>query len=106
MRPVVSSTDLDSISLEESIAGFAALADPIRLDIVKRLAACDERCVCDLLTDSGLAPNLLSYHLGVLRKAGLIRAKRRGRWMDYRIVPEALERLAASLPRVRGEDAT
>lgn len=103
---MISSTDLDSISLEESVAGFAALADPIRLDIVKRLAACDERCVCDLLRDSGVAPNLLSYHLGVLRKAGLIRAKRRGRWMDYHLVPEALERLAASLPGAGGEDGT
>jgi len=54
--------------------------------------------VCELLRDSGVAPNLLSYHLGVLRKAGLITAQRRGRWMDYRLVPEALERLVASLP--------
>jgi len=103
---VISSTDVDSISLEESVAGFAALADPIRLDIVKRLAACDQRCVCDLLSDSGVAPNLLSYHLGVLRKAGLIKAKRRGRWMDYRLVAEALERLAGSLPASAGKDGT
>jgi len=86
------------MTLEESVTGFAALADPIRLDIVRRLAACDERCVCDLLRDSGVAPNLLSYHLGVLRRAGLIAVKRRGRWMDYRLVREALERLAAALP--------
>lgn len=104
MRPVISSTDLDSISLEQSVACFSALADPIRLDIVKRLAACDERCVCDLLRDTGVAPNLLSYHLGVLRRAGLIGAKRRGRWMDYRLVPEAMQRLAAALPRAGGED--
>lgn len=95
---MIGSTDFDSISLEESVAGFAALADPIRLDIVRRLAGCDQRCVCDLLRDCGVAPNLLSYHLGVLRKAGLIAAKRRGRWVDYRLVPDALERLAAALP--------
>lgn len=94
--------NLDTMSLEELVAGFAALADPIRLDIVRRLGVCDERCVCDLLRDSGVAPNLLSYHLGVLRKAGLITAKRRGRWIDYRLVPGALERLVAALPGARG----
>lgn len=92
------STNVDSISLEAKIAGFSALADPIRLDIVNRLAECDQRCVCDLLRDCGVAPNLLSYHLGVLRKAGLIAARRRGRWVDYRLVPEALERLRRALP--------
>ena len=32
-----------------------------------------------------MAPNLLSYHLGVLRGAGLVTATRRGRWIDYRL---------------------
>ena len=31
-----------------------------------------------------LAGNLLSYHLRVLREAGLIAGARRGRWIDYR----------------------
>jgi len=104
MPPVATSTDLDSISLEATVTGFAALADPIRLEIVKRLGECDQRCVCELLGDCGVAPNLLSYHLGVLRKAGLIAAKRRGRWVDYRLVPEALEALAGSVPRLRERD--
>ena len=80
------------------IAGFGALADPTRLDILDRLAGCDERCVCDLLRDSGVAANLLSYHLAVLRRAGLIAARRRGRWVDYRLVPEALEALRRAVP--------
>ncbi|MBN2114079.1 MAG: winged helix-turn-helix transcriptional regulator [Acidimicrobiia bacterium] len=84
------------------VAGFAALADPIRLDILGRLADGEERCVCELLRDSGVAANLLSYHLGVLRRAGLITAHKRGRWVDYRLVPEALERLAAVVPGVGG----
>jgi ArsR family transcriptional regulator, arsenate/arsenite/antimonite-responsive transcriptional repressor len=32
-----------------------------------------------------VAPNLLSYHLRVLREAGLVTASRRGRWVDYRL---------------------
>jgi ArsR family transcriptional regulator len=87
------STDLESRSLEALAARFGALSDPIRLRILTQLAEWDQRCVCDLLRDSGIAPNLLSYHLGVLRRAGLIAARRRGRWIDYRLMPEALEEL-------------
>jgi len=35
-----------------------------------------------------VAANLLSYHLAVLRRAGLVATRRRGRWVDYRLVPE------------------
>jgi len=77
---------------------FSALSDPIRLRILTQLADCDECCVCELLPDSGIAPNLLSYHLAVLRRAGLIAAKRRGRWVDYRLVPAAFALLRKALP--------
>jgi ArsR family transcriptional regulator len=86
------------MSLEATVAGFGALADPIRLDILTRLGDGVEHCVCELLRDSGVAANLLSYHLAVLRRAGLIAAKRRGRWVDYRLVPEALEALRQAVP--------
>ena len=56
------------------------------------------RCVCDLQPVGGVAPNVLSYHLKVLRDAGLVTAARRGRWMDYRLVDDALERLEGALP--------
>lgn len=89
---------IDSMSLEATAAGFAALSDPHRLRILGELAA-EEHCVCEVQESLGLAPNLLSYHLRVLREAGLISASKRGRWVDYRLVPEALEALAASVPR-------
>ena len=41
--------------------------------------------MCDLQAEVAVAPNLLSYHLRVLREAGLVTASRRGRWMDYRL---------------------
>ena len=43
------------------------------------------RCVCDLQEQVPVAPNLLSYHLRVLREAGLVTASKRGRWVDYRL---------------------
>jgi ArsR family transcriptional regulator, arsenate/arsenite/antimonite-responsive transcriptional repressor len=48
-----------------------------------------------------IAPNLLSYHLRVLREAGLVTAIKRGRWVDYELTPDALDRLHAALPDAR-----
>jgi ArsR family transcriptional regulator, arsenate/arsenite/antimonite-responsive transcriptional repressor len=63
---------------------LAALADPVRLRIVGVLAG-GSRCVWDLHGEVPVAANLLSYHLRVLRQAGLVTAARRGRWVDYRL---------------------
>lgn len=54
--------------------------------------------MCDLLEQIDVAPNLLSYHLKVLREAGLVEASRRGRWVDYRLAGGALEALRAAIP--------
>ncbi len=77
------STVVDSTPVELT-AGFAALADPVRLRLVGVLAT-GGRCVCDLQEAVPVAPNLLSYHLRVLREAGLVTASKRGRWVDYRL---------------------
>ena len=66
-----------------------ALAEPIRLQVVQALQH-GERCVCDLTTDLDLAQSKLSFHLKVLKEAGLIRARQEGRWMYYRLDPAAL----------------
>ena len=55
---------------------------------------------------SGAAPSLLSHHLGVLRDAGLVTAQRRGRWIDYTLVPDRVGELAATLVDVAtGQEA-
>jgi ArsR family transcriptional regulator, arsenate/arsenite/antimonite-responsive transcriptional repressor len=80
---VVDSTRVDSTGVELT-ARLAALADPVRLRLVGVLAG-GGRCVCDLHAQVPVAANLLSYHLRVLRDAGLVTATRRGRWVDYRL---------------------
>lgn len=57
-----------------------------------------QRCVCELLEEIGVAANLLSYHLRVLRDAGLVDASRRGRWIDYRLAPDRLHALREAIP--------
>ena len=66
-----------------------ALAEPIRLQVVQTLQH-GERCVCDLTGDLDLAQSKLSFHLKVLKEAGLIRARQEGRWIYYRLEPTAL----------------
>jgi|UniRef100_UPI0040487F06 ArsR family transcriptional regulator, arsenate/arsenite/antimonite-responsive transcriptional repressor len=69
-----------------------ALADPVRLQVVQALAG-GERCVCDLTGDLELAQSKLSFHLKVMREAGLIEARVEGRWIYYRLRREALDGL-------------
>src|SRR6478752_1500272 len=77
---------------------FKALSDPSRVAIVNRLAGADEVCVCDFIGTLGLAQPTVSHHLRVLREAGLVEvARKRGTWVYYRLVPEAVEQLAFAL---------
>ncbi len=85
------------MSLESRVGAFGALSDPIRLSILDRLGR-DQRCVCELQEDLDIAPNLLSYHLRILREAGLVESTRRGRWVDYRLADDAGAAIAAALP--------
>ena len=73
-----------------------ALADPIRLQVIEALGG-GERCVCDLTADLGLAQSKLSFHLKVLKETGLLADRQSGRWVYYRLQPQAIERLRAWL---------
>ncbi len=78
---------------------FKALGDPVRLRLVSLIGAHQggEVCVCDLTTAFDLSQPTISHHLKVLREAGIITSERRGTWVYYRLVPAALERMAALL---------
>ena len=95
---VVDSMVLEPTGVEADQAAivFAALADPVRLRILSVLADAG-RCVCDIRSEVPLAANLVSYHLRVLREAGLIEGNRRGRWIDYHLAPHAASLVAGAL---------
>jgi ArsR family transcriptional regulator len=88
---------LDPGEAEALAARFKALADPTRVEIVNRLAAADEVCVCDFVAALDLAQPTVSHHLKVLRDAGLVESSRRGTWAFYRLVPEAITELRQTL---------
>ena len=99
--PAVAST-ADPVStgdLEQARQLFKALADPVRLEVLQALAG-GERCVCELTQGLGLAQSRLSFHLKVMREAGLIEAREQGRWVYYRLRPGALEQLQGFLAGV------
>ena len=73
-----------------------ALAEPIRLQVVQALAN-GERCVCELTAELDLAQSKLSFHLKVLKEAGLLADRQEGRWIYYRLRPEAIEQLRSWL---------
>jgi ArsR family transcriptional regulator, arsenate/arsenite/antimonite-responsive transcriptional repressor len=76
-----------------------ALADEARVQIVVRLLD-GERCVCDLTEDLATGQSRLSYHLRILKEAGLVTDRREGRWAYYTLERDAFleaERLLAAL---------
>jgi ArsR family transcriptional regulator len=68
---------------------FHALSDETRLQILERLRA-GERCVCELTDALDAAQSRLSFHLKVLKEAGLVSDRREGRWTYYTVNPETL----------------
>jgi ArsR family transcriptional regulator len=77
------------VDLARAARLFHALSDETRLGILEMLRG-GERCVCDLQADLDAAQSRLSFHLKVLREAGLVTDRREGRWSYYAIVPDAL----------------
>src|SRR5688572_30542670 len=78
-------------------AFFAALADPSRLRLLHLMKE-GEICVCFLQGTLRTNQPKISRHLAYLRRAGLVEARRDGKWMHYR-----LKKLATPLQRVLNE---
>ncbi len=68
---------------------FHALSDETRLAVLEMLRG-GERCVCELQDALDAAQSRLSFHLKVLKEAGLVQDRKDGRWSYYSLVPETL----------------
>src|SRR4051812_19176110 len=64
---------------------FRALADPTRLRLVNLMSE-QEICVCYFIEVIGAPQPKISRHLAYLRRAGLVAARRQGKWMHYRLI--------------------
>jgi ArsR family transcriptional regulator len=99
---------MSTVALQKAVASrtdraaqlFHALSDETRLGILARLSS-GERCVCDLTDALDAAQSRLSFHLKVLKSAGLVTDRRQGRWAYYSLNAEAFAEAEAIVTRLR-----
>ena len=78
---------------------FRVIADRHRIRILDLLANTTEPiCVCEFQPALGLSQPAVSYHLGMLTRAGFLEKEKRGRFSFYRLVSGALEDLGRAVP--------
>jgi ArsR family transcriptional regulator len=72
--------------MQKEASLFKVLSDTTRLRLASLLLVNGETCVC-VLAQALQAPDFkISRHLGVMRAAGLVEARREGTWMHYKLV--------------------
>jgi ArsR family transcriptional regulator, arsenate/arsenite/antimonite-responsive transcriptional repressor len=77
---------------DRAIELFHALSDETRLEIIELLRK-GERCVCELTDTLDAAQSRLSFHLRVLKDAGIVSDRKDGRWVHYELVPAVFEEM-------------
>jgi ArsR family transcriptional regulator, arsenate/arsenite/antimonite-responsive transcriptional repressor len=80
----------DPLSAQEAVDTakvFKALGDPVRLRLLSLIASHGdaEVCVCELTGEFDVTAPTISFHLRVLREAGLVVSERRATWVYYRV---------------------
>ena len=85
---------------ERAVELFHALSDETRLQIIELLSK-GERCVCELTDSLDAAQSRLSFHLRVLRDAGIVRDRKEGRWVHYELNRNAFEEAGALVDQLK-----
>src|SRR5947208_1736838 len=86
--------ELAGATRERLVRVFRALGDGTRFEIFRLIAAQSEPiCVCDVVERFDLTQPTISYHLKVLREAGLVSVSQRGVWAYYAADPDGLRLL-------------
>lgn len=84
----------------KDLAKLRALAHPVRLGIMRELAARPETCACDFTELFEVSQPTISQHLKVLREAGLVSTRRRGTQICYSVRTEALDALRETIDQL------
>lgn len=84
---------------------FKALADPTRVRLLRHIAESDggTACACHLPEALGISQPTLSFHINKLHAAGLVSREKRGRWVHWTALPEALVGVRAFLELPAGQ---
>lgn len=78
---------------------FKAFCDANRLTILDLLKS-GEKCACDLLDDLQIGQPTLSHHMKILCDAGIIQARKEGKWTYYSFDPQGVERARTLLDEI------
>jgi DNA-binding transcriptional ArsR family regulator len=82
-------------STDPDVELLQALADPVRLSILRQLAATPGSvCACDFTDCCSVSQPTVSHHLKVLREAGVVTTERRGTYIYYDLAPDFARRWA------------
>jgi len=84
--------EIDERTFRGLEAFFSALGDTTRLRILK-LINNEELCSCEVMAALELTQPTTSHHLGILGRAGLLRSRRKGKWVFYRIAGPKIQTL-------------
>src|SRR5918992_6346017 len=81
-------------STDPDVMLLAALADPVRLSIVRQVAGNEGICACDFTECCSVSQPTISHHLKVLREAGVLHSARRGTNIVYSLSHDFARRWA------------
>ncbi len=89
---------MSTVATKEALTELSGIlriiADEKRLRILNLLTR-QEMCVCDIMEQLRLSQPLVSHHLGVLKRAGLVQDRRDAQWVYYSIDPDRLAKVNA-----------
>jgi ArsR family transcriptional regulator len=90
-QPRAEEATLPDGGLADAATVFKALSDETRLRMVKAMARSQqELCECEIVPQFELSQSTISYHLKVLREAGIVECAKQGLWTYCRVNTRAL----------------
>jgi ArsR family transcriptional regulator len=85
--------------IDRCLALLKCLADETRFKILLMLKD-GERCVCEIFRELGKEQSLISHHLRVARRCGLVKGVRRGKWVIYKLADPSIAELLAKIDEI------
>jgi len=99
LKALTDKIDEEELAAEAEV--FRAISDPFRLAILKLLRD-GELCVCEIMTALDRPQSSTSHHLSILKRAGLVRERKEGKWSRYRLADGAVIDLMKLAEILRG----
>jgi len=79
---------LNEEEIRRDVKRFKAMGDETRLKMIHLLET-GEHCVCEMMEVCNIGQSTASHHLKILGNAGLIVARREGKFVYYRLIPRS-----------------